>query len=347
MLPLDARKIRILRAIVKDYVSTTKPVGSERLIELYQLDCKSATVRNEMAEMAEMGYLAQPHTSSGRIPTDRGYRFYVDSLMDPPGALDAEEMQGASAESRRKQYEIEEIITQTCRVLSGLTSCASLATDPSTDATKLQRAYLTHASPRHVLLVTLLSTGHVEHRLVEVGGAPTDSALISVSNYINSFVAGKDLDKIGRAALPEATPRAVGNGPIVGKIFAAVAQVAKQLSERRIYWEGTNQLLRQPEFQDVQRLENLLATLEQRSALYEMLRCTLLGRDRTIIIGMENSVAAMQNCSVVTTSYSIGDRPAGYLGVIGPTRMNYDRAVASVGLMAHNLSQMLTNLSLA
>src|ERR1043165_4623047 len=116
MLGLDVRKVRIFQAVVNDYVQTSKPVGSERLIEVYQLGCKSATVRNEMAEMSEMGYLVQPHTSAGRIPTDRGYRFYVDELMNPPAAIKADEAATAKKRSRQARTEIEDILQQTCRI---------------------------------------------------------------------------------------------------------------------------------------------------------------------------------------------------------------------------------------
>src|SRR5579859_5936025 len=159
MPPLEPRKIRILQAIVNDYVLTSKPVGSERLIEAYQIGCKSATVRNEMADLAEMGYLAQPHTSAGRVPTDRGYRYYVDELMDRSPALTPEEVREASVTTQRAQSAVEEILRQTCRILARLTCYASLATDPSTGNTTMRRVYLTEADSRHLLLVMLLSTG--------------------------------------------------------------------------------------------------------------------------------------------------------------------------------------------
>src|ERR1043165_8126692 len=150
MLGLDVRKVRIFQAVVNDYVQTSKPVGSERLIEVYKLGCKSPTVRNGMAEMAEMGYLQQPHTSAGRIPTDRGYRYYVDQLMNPPAALTSEEAQQARSRTQQTQHEIEDILQQTCRILSEMTSYPSVATDPSPSATTIRRVYLTGASPRHV-----------------------------------------------------------------------------------------------------------------------------------------------------------------------------------------------------
>src|SRR5579871_409599 len=218
MLSLDTRKIRILQTVVIDYVQTTRPVGSERLIELCNLGCKSATIRNEMADLSEMGYLAQPHTSAGRIPTDRGYRYYVDRLMAPP-ALTPEDTRRIRESCRVLRNEMADLIQQTCRVLSGLTSYASLATDPVTSNTTLRRVYLTEASPRHVLLVVLLSTGHVEHRLVEVDAAPSDSTLIQLSNYLNTLVTDHDLEEIGRRLhAPEIPMQLQSYAPVLGKV---------------------------------------------------------------------------------------------------------------------------------
>jgi heat-inducible transcriptional repressor len=348
MPPLDLRKVRILQAIVNDYVITTKPVGSERLIEAYNIGCKSATVRNEMAEMAEMGYLVQPHTSAGRIPTDRGYRYYVNELMDCETALSTEDMHRAEQLSAQTRSEIEEIIQQTCHILSRLTSYASLVTDPSTETTTVRRFYLTEAGPRHMLMVLLLSTGQVEHRLVELETSATETALLRIANYVNALVTGRELEEIGRATRPRELPAEVAAfAMILDRIFAVLTQAAHGLSERRVFMEGTNQLLRQPEFHDVQRLESLLNALEQRNALYQVLSRALQQGDVTIIIGAESGWRPMQECSIITTSYRIGTRIAGYLGVVGPTRMQYDRAAAAVNLMARNLSTVLTNLSFA
>jgi len=348
-MPLDSRKVRILQAIVNDYVMTTKPVGSERLIEVYNLGVKSATVRNEMAEMAERGYLLQPHTSAGRIPTDQGYRYYVDELMDHADTLTPEEVQRAELSAQQTRSEIEEVILHTCRILSQLTSYPSLATDPCTGTTTLRHVYLTEASPRHLLLVLLLSTGHVEHRLVEVPeGAPVGASLTTLSNYLNALVEDHDLSEVSDNLRPHELPQELlAHAAVLLRVFAALTQVANILSQRRVFLEGTSHFLRQPEFQDVQRLENLLNALEERSQLYQVLSQALRGCDATIIIGVENAYEPMQECSVVTTSYRIGTRTAGYLGVVGPTRMQYERATAAVTLMAHSLSNVLTNLSFA
>jgi len=348
MPPMDARKVRIIQSIVTDYVLTTKPVGSERLIEVYQMGCKSATIRNEMAELAEMGYITQPHTSAGRIPTDRGYRYYVDKLMNPPAALSGNEAADAQNRQQEVRNEIAEIVLHTCRLLSKLTSYPSLASDPSIETTTLSRVYLTPASPRHILMVALLSNAHVEHRLIELETVPDDSGLSTLSNYLNSLVAGQELQTLENSLALRETPNELRVwSDTIDQACRTLIQVTQTLSERRVYLEGMSQILRQPEFKDTQRLETLLDALEQRGTLYQVLNRALMDGDITILIGTENPLIPMQECSIITTAYRIQGRCAGFLGVVGPTRMNYDRATAAVGLMANTLSQTLTNLSLA
>jgi heat-inducible transcriptional repressor len=345
MRPLDERKVRILHAIVSDYVSTTKPVGSERLIEAYNLGCKSATVRNEMAEMSELGYLTQPHTSAGRIPTDRGYRFYVDELMSPDKAFTPADERHIKKRYREARAEIDEIIQQTCRLLSEITSYPSIATDPTTYITTIQHVYMTRVSARHALVVVLFSTGHVEHSLMEMETVPPEEAMERISNYLNGKLAGRDAADISSAAgMPEVPQELALYRKSLLTIMTAIGRAAAALTERKVFIEGTNQILRQPEFQDVQKLEMLLNALEERNLLYSVLSRALNGYPATIIIGAENRYAAMQDCSVITSTYRIGDRTAGYLGVVGPTRMNYDRASAAVGFVAHSLSEVLTGL---
>ena len=348
MIPLGIRKIQILQAIVKDYVATTKPVGSERLLEIQVLGCKSATIRNEMAELSEWGYLMQPHTSSGRIPTDRGYRYYVDKLMNPPAALGSQEADDAQKNARKMQSDLEEILLQTCRILTGLTTYPALATDPLLETTRLQRIFLTEASPRHVLLVATLSTGHVAHRLVELDAAPEASALVQMANFVNAQAGERELNEASRllAAL-EIPSELTAHAAALAKITTSLMQAVEGLSERRVFLEGVNQIFRHPEFQDVERLTSLMQALEQPGVVRQILFDAQTACEVTVVIGSENAYAPMQECSVIASPYRIGDRMAGCLGVVGPTRMNYDRATAAVGLMARNLSTMLTNLSLA
>ncbi len=338
---LDARKGRILHAIVNEYVETADPIGSEWLVHRYDFGCKSATLRNEMSEMSDRGYLLQPHTSAGRIPSDRGYRYYVDNLMPPPAA-NAVPPPDALNSIERRATEVDEIVQHTCRLLAGMAQYPSVATPPDLGSTSLHRLYVSSPSPRHVLLVLLLSTGQVEHRLLDIGVVVTDRWLNRAGNYLNQLLAGISLEDL-RKLEPVVVPQELhADSAIVEKIANAVKEAASDLSEERIFLEGTSHILRQREFQDVNRLEQVLSALEQHSLLCQVLGRALLGQDVTVIIGEEGTVEAIRECSVVTSSYRIGDRVCGFIGVVGPTRMNYDRAVGAVGFMSRNLSSLLT-----
>jgi heat-inducible transcriptional repressor len=345
---LDDRKSRILHAIIRDYVQTTRPVGSERLLEAYPLGCKSATVRNEMSELSDLGYIVQPHTSAGRIPTDRGYRYYVDTLMEP-SSLEPSEERAAENLHQQTWEELDALLLHSCRILASLTSYLSIATDPITETTRLHRVYVTQAVARNALLVVVLSTGHVEHRLIEHDAIPNETTLLQLTNYLNSFVGDKELTEVAPALTQVMLPsEIVVQSAFLSKIVGMLNLViANSIEQRRLYLEGSNQILKQPEFHDVQRLGMLYAALEEKNRFYRMLQSAWTESRLSIIIGAENSLAPMQECSVITSLYYIGGRPAGFLGVIGPTRMDYAHASAAVGFMAGHLSLALTALSQA
>ena len=340
---LGSRKGRILQAIVEDYVETADPIGSEWLVSHYDFGCKSATLRNEMAEMSDLGYLRQPHTSAGRIPSDRGYRYFVDRLMPPPAASSGRR---ALQSSQSSSSTMEDIVQQTCRILAGMTQYPSMATPPTGKAARLHRLFLSAASPTHALLVILLSTGDVEHRLVDLGVKTLPGTLEKTANYLNEYLAGIELSDLGAKTLGLLPTAITTHRDIVERVFTAVTNAARALAEERVILEGTSQLLRQPEFKDVARLEQLLSVLEQRSMLYQVLSLALSGEDVTVIIGEEAPFEAMKECSVVTSAYRIGDRVGGFIGIVGPTRMHYERTVGAVGLMARSLSDLLTKQSL-
>jgi heat-inducible transcriptional repressor len=311
----------------------------------YDFGCKSATLRNEMAEMSERGYLVQPHTSSGRIPSDRGYRYYVDRLMTAAPVTDTPESKAISGWDSA-QTPVEELIQQSCRLLAGMTKYPSAATPPTRKATRLHRFFLAAASRSHVLLVMMLSTGDVEHRVIDAGSAPSAASLERVTNYLNKEYAGRELSELGQMKIGDLPPELVEDRVLLGKVRSALLSAARNLSEDRVFLEGTSHILRQREFQDVARLEQLMSALEQRNILFQVLSQALLGGDVTVVIGQECAVAAMHECSVVASRYQIGDRMGGFIGVVGPTRMNYNRAVGAVGLMAQSLTVMLTHASL-
>ncbi len=340
---LDDRKGRILHAIVNDYVETAEPIGSEWLASRHDFGCKSATLRNEMAEMSERGYLVQPHTSSGRIPSSRGYRYFVDRLMPLSNVGENIEFGlGLQTGSAR----INELVQLTARMLANMTQYPSVATTPIMVTTTVHRLFLSVASSRHILVVILLSNGHLEHRLAEVEQTPKEESLSRIALYVNSVFVGKDIEEIAKSELETSTVDSFGESLLMTLIHENIVDLAGKLSDNRLICEGASHILHQREFHDVIRLEQLLSALEQQSVLFDVFTRTTNGERVTVIIGEESPFEAMADCSLVTSRYRIGNRTCGFLGVVGPTRMRYEQAVSAVGMMANSLSTMLTRTAL-
>jgi len=344
---LDERKQKILGAVVRDYVETVKPLGSEELAARHQWGIKSATIRNEMAELAELGLLRQPHTSAGRIPSDLGYRFYVDHLML---ASSLDESAFLPTDEEDLALEMDRLLRRTCALLTRTTSYTSVATPPRPDDTQVRQIFVSPAGDDRLLLVLLLSTGQVENRLLCLSPAdfptPAPAEIARLGNALSAAFAGKPLD-----AMPDETfPAPAEFSPALRTLYATLAAAAQQMAlaasdEDSVYLEGASEILRQPEFRDVAKIESVLETLTRGTLLFQTFSRALLGPDVTVVIGTENHVPAMTECSVVTASYYVGTRKRGTLGVVGPTRMDYDRAVPAVGFFSRALSRTLTRLA--
>lgn len=341
---LSTRKQRILHAVVSDYVTTAEPVGSQWLASRYDFGCRSATLRNEMCEMVEEGYLVQPHTSAGRIPTAIGYRYYVDRLMTPT-LPDRPSRLAARRRLERASADVENAIRDACRLLAEMTQYPSLASAPTGGEITLHRLYLAPAGARHALLVLLLSTGHVENRIVELNGALDDRALAQLAETVNRALVGRSVRDLA-AGLPQEGPlHAQGSDENARRILAATVEAAAAFSDEALIFEGASYMLRQREFRDLLRLEQLLSALMDEKVLVHVLRRIRAAEGVTVLIGPENQVDAMDECSLVTTRYQAGSDGYGYIGVLGPTRMDYDRAVAAVEMMARGLSAALARVS--
>lgn len=341
--PLDERKQVILKAVVKDYVRTAEPVGSQVLVTRYQMGVKSATVRNEMAELSDLGYLQQPHTSAGRIPSDLGYRFYVDRLMDG-GSLAPTDAALVRDRLAPRTSELEIILEHTCRILSDLARYTSIATDPNVKESIISHVSVTSVSRTRLLAVVVLDNGRVLHELIDSESVSDRFDPVKSSNYINSKLGGTDLASLGSVSIDAASDDPPGAFELLGKIVDFLQRELRLFEEAEVYLGGTGYILRQPEFKDAQRLEAVLSALEQRSALYKLFSSVYLGPGVTVIIGRENPVDTMRDLSFVGAKYHIGGRIAGTIGVVGPTRMDYGRAVGAVQFMAANLSDLLTAL---
>jgi heat-inducible transcriptional repressor len=354
LLELDERKQKILRAVVWDYVETAEPVGSENLANRYSdWGVKAATIRNALADLAEQGYLRQPHTSAGRIPSDRGYRFYVDHLMDE-AAPDEDAIERTREELAAERADtLDRILRQTCALLTQMTRYTSVATPPKPNEIVLRQVFAAPAGPDALLIVAMLSTGSSEHRIL-TGAASTlasqePAGLTQALAALNASLAGRTLDLLRGEG--ESTPPDDLTGAAARALYVSLAQATEQIARSisdgtdRPVIEGANEILRQPEFKDVAKLDRVLEALQTRTTIFQFLSTAFPGSDPTVVIGHENPVETLRECSVVTAYYYIGAHERGTLGVVGPTRMDYNRAIPAVNLMARSLSELLTRMA--
>ena len=345
---LDERKQKILGAVVRGYVETVKPLGSEELAQRHhQWGIKSATIRNELAELSDLGFLRQPHTSAGRIPSDQGYRFYVDHLM---AAQPPDEAVVPILDEDAQALEMERLLRRTCALLTRTTSYTSVATPPRLADTQINQIFVTPAGDDRLLLVLILSTGQVENRLL--CPAPPEAAsasaaeIAAVGSALSAALAGQALDALPGLTFAAPDEFSPSLRALYGVLVAAAQEMAQAAADDdSLYLEGTSEILRQPEFRDVAKIECVMETLQRGTLLFQTLSRALLGADVTVVIGAENHVPAMTECSVVSASYYVGTRKRGTLGVVGPTRMDYDRAVPAVGYFSRTLSRTLTRLA--
>ncbi len=334
---LDPRKQSILRAVVVEYVAAAEPVGSEQIVQRYGLGVKSATVRNELAEMGELGYLEQPHTSAGRIPSDLGYRFFVDRLI-------VHEPVGESTRQRVRQAadggdELESLLRDTVRVLSRVTHLLGVATTVRDAGVIVRTAIVSALGPTQSLLVLALSNGHVENRMLECPRGLTLADIGAVNEALARATVGKTVRSLTKAKAPTVV------GPAAEKfmttLWSQIRTLARKGTRGVMVTEGEEFMLAQPEFQrDFASLQTLLGELADSDVLYEALAPGEAGPPVTI--GRENRGAPMQRLSVIRHSFFVGGTEAGVIALVGPTRMPYDKGMPLVAFTAKALSESLT-----
>lgn len=335
---LDARKQSILQAVIIEYVSSADPVGSELLVHKYGLGVKAATVRNELADLAEMGYLEQPHTSAGRIPSDLGYRYYVDRLIvkREPESLAKQKVRDASSDGDALQA----LLRDTARALSRFTQMLTAATTTRDQSVTVRNAIVSALGPSQALLVLVLSNGHVDNRMIECPVGLTLEDIGRANELLSTATVGKSLKILGR----QKAPTGAGNPAIdklLGVIWTNLRTIVRELTRGLLITEGEEFMFAQPEFQrDAGSLALLLDELVESDVLYD----TLVPSDtpQTVTIGKEHRHEEMHQLSVVRHSFFAGDNEAGVIALIGPTRMRYETSIPLVNFTAKALSESLS-----
>lgn len=336
---LDDRKSLVLRAVIEDYIQTAEPVGSRTIARKHQLGVSPATIRNEMADLEETGYLEQPHVSAGRIPSDKGYRFYVDVLMEPL-AYTLEQYRQVHHEMMSHYREMERLIQEAGRILAALTKSAAIVVAPPIEQLAFQHVQLISVDERDVLVVLVLNPSVVKNKLIRTERVYTAVELTELSVALNQKLKGVTYRDLGPTILRDIVSEFGEIGTVMVELL--VNGLAAEKNEQ-VFSSGVTQILNQPEFRDVERAKAFFETLEQKD-----IWLNLLGDDARgvqVTIGKENPHNDMKDCSLVTATYHVGGHVVGTLGVVGPTRMEYARMVAMVELMASTLSELLTEMN--
>jgi heat-inducible transcriptional repressor len=336
---LNDRKQRILHAVVTDYIHTAEPVGSRTISRRYRMDLSAATIRNEMADLEELGYLMQPHTSAGRIPSQQGYRFYVDTLMDTASLTKQEEVYlGGVFTQLQKIREIDQIIQHTAKALSAITSYTSLVLGPQFQRSAFKQMRLIPLDREKALVVLLTDTGYIRNKVIDLPKALSSEELDRIVNYLNEQLAGQTLSSLSATRLQKMRGDLYARIDLLNHMLQLLEESAAE-SDGRVFLGGTSNILNQPEFKDVERVRHLLTLFEEGARLSFVLETSLDGV--SIRIGTENLMTEMSDCSLITASYELHDRPVGAIGVLGPTRMEYAKVVAVIENIAGQLNHVL------
>jgi len=337
---LNERKKRILQAVVAGYIQTADPVGSRTIARTCRIGLSSATIRNEMADLEEMGYLSQPHTSAGRIPSQKGYRYYVDNLMTPGDLLEEE----ASAINRslniNKMREIEQIIINATRVLSYATSYTSLIMGPQYKKSTFRQMRILPLDEKMGLAVLVTDSGFIKNKVIDLHQSLSPVELQQVVTYLNQKLSGLTIDQVTTSLINELKRDLFRRMEILEQAFILLEESLKEEQQVRVFLGGTTNILNQPEFKNVDKIRRMLSLFEQESLLCQILEKSSRMDAVTVKIGRENVTEDIHECTLITASYKYNDKTLGTIGILGPTRMVYSRVIGVLGCVVDKLNQI-------
>ena len=337
---LSERKKKILRAVVESYVQTAEPVGSKAILELADLSVSSATIRNELADLTEQGYLEQPHTSAGRIPSPKGYRLYVNELMEEQ-RLSLEETRQINEALHLKMKELDKVIDQAGRMVSQLTNYPAFALAGGARRTTIRRFDLIMVDVNSFIVVVMTDNNVVKNKLIHLPTEMNEPQLQLLTTLLNTSFVGKTLEELTPELMRVAEHAAGSSYGLISLVVSFAMEVLDDMENSPVYTAGTSHILNQPEYQDVGKARKLMNYLSEDQSLVQSLALPNMGTDNTkILIGPENVADELKDTSVVLASYDIGDGLKGVIGVVGPTRMDYAKVAAKLSYVADGLSKL-------
>ncbi|MGC4375973.1 heat-inducible transcriptional repressor HrcA [Fictibacillus sp. Mic-4] len=337
---LSERQLYILQVLIDDYIQHVEPIGSRTISKRDDIPYSPATIRNELADLEEMGFLEKPHTSSGRIPSEKGYRFYVDHLLPPP-ALSPVDVQKMRLLFNKKVEDTEKIFEQSAKILSEMTNYTSIILGPEALETTLKHMQIIPLTTHSAVAIFVTSTGHVENRQFTLPEGIELNEIEKLVNILNERLSGVPLSELSSKIHHELAvvfKNHLTNYEKIGKVLDGIMKWGKK---DKIFYGGKTKILSQPEFRDVDKVKSLLEALEEKTIVERLISSDTDGV--IVTIGHENKIEAIQNCSIIKASYSVGGNHVGSISLIGPTRMEYKRVISLIDTLANEFSKAFSD----
>lgn len=340
---LTDRKRKILQAIIRNYLETGEPVGSRTISKYTDLNLSSATIRNEMSDLEEMGYIIQPHTSAGRIPSDKGYRLYVNELVEERTS----QVTAMNSLMIYKTNRMEEILKQVVRLLASRTNYTTMISAPSYKGNKVKFIQLSRINSRQLLDVVVIEGNIVKNHLLDLDEEINEEQVLKLNLLLNTRLNGLTLSDINLGLISNIKEEAGNHAQVVNDVLDTIAEVIRAETDENmeIYTSGANNIFRYPELADKSRASQLITTLEEKSLLADFIKDTEMesvdpGTGIKVYIGEEGPVESMKDCSVVTATYDLGNGLQGTIGIIGPKRMDYEKVMDNLNTVKESLNEL-------
>ncbi len=346
---LSERKLKILIAIIRNYLETGEPVGSRTISKYTDLNLSSATIRNEMSDLEELGYIIQPHTSAGRIPSDKGYRLYVDTLLSEK-EKEVDSMKDMLIEKADK---LETLLREVAKLLAVNTNYTTMVTGPQYRARKLKFVQLSNINEDKLLAVIVLEGDIVKNRFLDVSSRLDDETLIKLNVVLNTFLQGLDLSQINITLIQKLKEQSFGYADIITSLLDAISEAVGEEDDVEIFTSGATNILKYPELNETQKVSGLLSALEEKKQLETLMNVDNVKNENEtdvekehgikVYIGDENHVPSAKDCTVITANYQIKDGVYGKVGIIGPKRMDYEKVVGTLKSFMGQLDDIFKN----
>ena len=341
---LDERKMRVLYAIIDSYISTAEPIGSRTISRAYDLGVSSATIRNEMSDLEELGYLNKTHSSSGRVPSDKAYRLYVDSLtsQSDQGINDRQKTEIRKI-LERESKEMDQLIQNSARLLSQITSYTAIALSPQIKETRIKHVQLLPIDATQVLLIIVNENGMVKNTVFKTEEPVPENQLNAITNMLNEGLRNKSFNQLNKSTLKDMFNEFYQYKKELERLLPVINKSVESMDEIDLYSDGIGRLLNFPEYKDIEKVRSIMSFIEDKDQLIRILLTDGITKDLHISIGTENIYAPLKDASIITATYKLEGETVGKIGLIGPTRMDYLYLIGTLKLFTENMSEIMNN----